>query len=273
MPNYLEQLRSFISKIPLTFYSADFYRDFARNGKGIALSFMLLSSFLITTQLYLSTHKELENIRIEQKELFSSLPDAKIEKGQFFLSGPKQQTFEILKNVDGGPFQIIFDQDAPTLDDASMTDKMKSQKILFWANKTDFFFYEIGTQMAERRRFDKIKDQTIDNAVWMQISELMSFMTKAPFFYSINLAGRFVSELFSVLILAGIMLLCGRVMKIQDVAYKGYIRLVAAAFVPVSFLGFLVSYQSFMVLLFWIGFSFFGLFALRPPKTAVKHTL
>jgi hypothetical protein len=127
--------------------------------------------------------------------------------------------------------------------------------------------------MVDHRRFEKIQDQIVDHDKWMQISGLMSLMTKAPFFYAINLIGRFASELFSVLILGGIMLLFGRIVKVQDVTYKGYIRLVAAAFIPVSFLGFVVPYQSFMVLLFWIGFSFFGLFALRPPKTDAKRPL
>ncbi|MDX9690089.1 MAG: DUF1189 domain-containing protein [Proteobacteria bacterium] len=273
MPNLLEQLRSFLVSIPLTFYSASFYRDLARTGKGLALSYILLSSFLITTQLYISTHKDLELLHVEQQQLFSSLPDAKIEKGQFFLEGPKLQSFEFLKTIEGGPFQIVFDQEAPTLDDASMTDKMKSQKILFWANKTDFFIYSANAKLAEHRRFDQVKDQVIDHNSWMHLSELMSFMTKAPFFYAINLAGRFTSELFSVLILGGIMMLFGRLIKIRDVPYKGFLRLVAAAFIPVSFLGFLVPYQPGMVLLFWVGFSFFGLFALRPPKKETKHTL
>lgn len=256
---------TFIKTLPLTFYSADFYRLLAAKGKGIGLSYICVSIFIMIAAFAQPVISGLEQVDEEQKALLNALPEMSLNKGILSIQGEPKQEFSVLKDSEKGPFSIIFDMDSPVPPSQELITKMRNEKIFVWINKEDVFLYNPEESKLSRQNLGTEKDAVITHDDWIKASESLSTLL-----YSSAILGGTCILFFVHLIYAffgGVFLLMAAPLFKRKLDLSAGVRLAAAAKVPVAVIGAFTTAFPYIQLIFWIGFALFGLLAQKQVET------
>lgn len=255
----------FLKTLPLTFYSADFYRSLVAQGKGIGFSYLAVALLIVIAVAAPKALSGLEQIDEEQKALLKALPEMTLAKGKLDIQGDAKQTYSVLKDSDQGPFSIVFDMEAKVPPSQELTNKMRKEKIFVWVNKEDVFLYNPEENKLSRQNLSTEEDAVITHEDWMKASDSLSTLL----YSSALFGGSFV--LFAVHLfyafLGGLLLMTTAFLFKRNIDLAAGIRIAAAAKVPVALIGAFTAAFPYIQLIFWIGFAFFGLLAQKQVKT------
>lgn len=261
----LTSLLTFLKDIPLTFFSAPFYRALATSGKGIGIGFIIFITLLNIGRFTPSLMTGLGNLTQEQESLLSALPDIEIKNGVLSIQGDPKQDFAFLKEEDTGPFHIVLDMNTKALAESELTKKMVDEKIIIWANKDILFMYNHDEKALDRQDFSTFQDMVITHEDWLQTSEVLSSLVAPSALIGYGLL-LFISHI-ALAFIGGVFIWVLAPLFKRQIDVQGATRIAAAAKVPVAFIFLIMTPATLFQTLFWFGFAMFALLSLKQVET------
>lgn len=256
----LETLKS----LPLTFYSAAFYRSLVTRWEGLGWSFILIATLISLAQVFFSGHEALSALQKEQKAFFAALPAITISQGEIKMEGEPQQTFILFKDEPDQSFQIVFDMENDLPDGVTLASKMSKEKILLWVNKKAVVLFDRSTNRLQINDTSSFKDQEFSHEKWVKISEMIDSFLVPGFMLVLGLALFVNRSLFSAF--GGLFLWALFKIFHLNAGFQNGMRLASACQIPVVVLSLFVTPHPLFLVLIWFGFAVFGLFAAKKPS-------
>jgi len=259
-----------LKSLLLTFYSAPFYRQLVKKGKGIGLGFMLVISLLGI--LMMATHISFTEISVATKKLFSDMPEITLTDGTLSMAAPSPYTVTFLEPTekektksgeDANTYRIVFDMKTDEAEEPLLS-RMRKEKILILVTPTKLVLDNPSQNKTQIRSFDKMEDFTLTHEDWVRMGDnIISYL--APAMALPVLGVLFLQSLISVFFVGGLFLLLSMISK-YETSLAAMMRLAAAAKIPVVALSFLVPPEFIVQTLLWFGFALFGFIAARKQE-------
>ncbi len=254
----------FLKNLPLTFYSAPFYKALVKSGKGLGLGFLVVATCLNLGALFFSQASPFASFLKEKDAFFESLPVLTIKDGLFSIDSPSPFEANLFEKIEGGPLRFLFD----TSDEAANIDaakrKMQQETIFIMVTKNHVLIRDDFHKTIEEKTAAHFQEAVITRDYWRNLGNLIVFL----FFplVSVFLALLLFSWHFLSSCLGAIFLLIMAPLFKIDPSFKGVFRLAAAAKIPVATLSLFALAPDLLNLLLWFGFASFGLLASREAK-------
>ncbi len=250
-----------LKSLPLTFYSAPFYRQLITSWKGIGLSFLLVATLL--NALNIGTKMPYTLFGEDYKEIFAEFPDVSLKDGIMSMEAPSPQEFSIFEKIEDGPFKVVFDMSKPLNDIEILKKKMEKEKIFVLVTPTNLAIKAPQQENVELQTFEGVDDTIITQEEWLKIENIFVTLI-APSTLIFYISAIFLNHFLTALAGAVFLLLVSQLFKIKS-NFKGMLRLAAASKVPLATFSLFVAPHLALQGLVWLGFAAFGLLAARKP--------
>ncbi|MGE0108564.1 MAG: DUF1189 family protein [Bdellovibrionales bacterium] len=254
-----------LKSLPLTFYSAPFYRQFVKKGKGIGLGYMFIVALL--SLLVMAAHISFTDISVATKKLFNDMPEITLTDGTLSMAAPSPYAVTFLEpkekektesGKEESAYHIVFDMKTDEAEEPLLS-RMRKEKILILVTPTKLVLDNPSQNKTQIRSFDKMEDFTLTHEDWVRMGDqITSYL--APVMALPVLGVLFLQSLISVFFVGGLFLLFSMISK-HETSLAAMMRLAAAAKIPVVALSFLVPPEFIVQTLLWFGFALFGFLA------------
>jgi len=236
---------SFVKSIPQTFYSRTFYASLIRRGQGIGAGFIVLQVLLSLSIPAVRMIAMLPTLQEKTAIICDHLPDLTLKDNKLSIDRPSPYNVPIFEDNDKKPFSILFDTSPHAADVVEIDKQMKAENLLALVT-SDFFVVRKQGGIEIHNFNESIKtDASITHDQWVYYGKMLLAWGIPLFFILmvvISLIGVFVvtavKSLF-VKLFALILTITPDFSITPD--FAGGMRLSAAAGVPMSLIGFLLS--------------------------------
>lgn len=255
---------AFLKSLAGTFYSADFYKNLALNGRGIGMRFIFVAIFLsLIATLHTPT---LDAFFKNQHEIFASLPDMRIRGGVLSVQGETPLHYDLLTEAQGGPLRVVIDPSVDTLDKAEIRKRMDADHLFVLVGARALAIYDLGSKDVSLTTFEKTADKDLTAETWRSMGQMVDMLV-ATGLMTVFAGFGFLFHLATVFLGATLVMPLSRLVSGVPLTYKASLRLTAASKVPVAFIGALpLTSMPALQVLIWFGFAAFGLLALRTKR-------
>lgn len=255
-------MKTFLKNLIKTFYDAAFYRDLVTNGKGFGLGFLFVASLLGAIPLFQTA--SIVGLFAGKNELFENLPTITIQEGQLSMDAPSPQSYELMKEVEGGPLRVVIDLDANLKDEAALLKRMKEENLFALVSRTDIASFDALHGSIQVHSMAQAKDATYTHEDWIRLSSGLDYIM-GPGMLWVLIAFGFIWQLILVFG-AGFTLSLSSGWTGAPLTTEACMRLAAAARIPVMALSVVATPNATLLTAIWFGFVIFGLLAARKAK-------
>ncbi|MGE4350557.1 MAG: DUF1189 family protein [Bdellovibrionales bacterium] len=247
-----------------TFYDARFYRDLVFSWKGVGLGFLFFVSLINTTQLVYVLNEPYQAFLKEREAIFASLPEITIKDGTISSDANEPVRISFLKEIEGGPVNILIDTKDQESDFTALQEKMEKEKLLVFVNHKGVSLFSPADKKLDISPASEMKARKITHKQWMEFSSLL-VTSAAPttlfFVFCISFMGHVLTAA-----LGAILLFIITPLFKMPLAFNTSMRLSSAAKVPVAFILLVAPPHPTLQLLIWFGFAIFGLFSAKKGR-------